>query len=46
LLHRAGNARGISLGGNYGDTNFLFFFSRRPLIDALLASGIALRQIR
>jgi hypothetical protein len=40
------NAHGISLGGNYGDRDFLFFSTRRPLIDALLAAGIASRQIR
>jgi hypothetical protein len=36
---------GLSLAEN-DDTNFLFFRSRRPLIDALLPSGLALQQIR
>jgi len=29
-----------------GETNFLFLSSRRPLIDAVLTSGLASRQIR
>jgi len=37
--------RGLSAAED-DDTNFLFFRSRRPLIDALLLSGLASHQIR
>jgi hypothetical protein len=30
----------------HGETNFLFFISRLALIDAILLTGIAFRQIR
>jgi hypothetical protein len=36
---------GLSLAEN-DDTNFLFLRSRRPVIDALVPSGLALQQIR
>jgi hypothetical protein len=35
-----------TLGEKHGETDFLFFISRIALIDAILLTGIAFRQIR
>jgi hypothetical protein len=42
----AKNARRISQGGRNRETNFIFYAPRCPLIDDVVSTGIASRQIR